>query len=725
MKNLNVNKTLSLATALGLACAATAPAQSAEERFRLPATPLVTHDPYFSIWSTSDKLTESWTTHWTGRQQQLWGMVRIDGKPFRFMGPAPQRPRGEVGLDQVPPALEQTSLEVTPTRTMYGFQGGGVGLRLTFLSPLLPADLDVLSRPVTYVTWELQSSDGRAHDVALYFDASAQVAVNTPEQAVEWSRVKVGDLQVMRVGTDEQPVLAKDGDDLRIDWGYFYLAVAPQGKTSTVISDHRSARTSFVETGALPTADDLRMPRAVTNSLPVMAAVFDVGEVTSTPVSRHLLLAYDDLYSIELFQRRLRPYWRRMGTEAADLLQTAERDYARLTAEGERFDAELTANLKQVGGEEYARLSTLAFRQTIAAHKLAADFDGTPLFFSKENFSNGSISTIDVTYPSSPFFLLLNPELLKALIRPVLDYAASARWPWPYAPHDIGRYPRANGQGYGGGERSEANQMPVEESGNILIMMAALAQVEGNAKFAEQYWPLMQKWAEYLRAKGFDPENQLSTDDFAGHLAHNTNLSIKAILALGSYARLSEMTGRTSEARTYRKLAEDMARDWMKAADDGTHYRLAFDKSGTWSQKYNLVWDRLLGLHLFPSSVARKELAFYKTKQNRFGLPLDNRETYTKLDWILWTATLAESLSDFQTFVQPVYQFVNETPDRVPLTDWYWTIDAKKRGFQARSVVGGVYIKMLADAEMWRKWSRRGSAIEAKGLSGQGTKKTL
>lgn len=146
-----------------------------------------------------------------------------------------------------------------------------------------------------------------------------------------------------------------------------------------------------------------------------------------------------------------------------------------------------------------------------------------------------------------------------------------------------------------------------------------------------------------------------------------------------------------------------MVEKWLKMADDGDHYRLAFDKPGTWSQKYNLVWDKLLGLNLFPPQVVRREISFYKTKQNAYGLPLDNRETYTKLDWIVWTATLAESMEDFRAFITPLYKFVNETPDRVPLTDWYGTVDAKQHGFQARSVVGGVYVKMLADPAMWKK----------------------
>jgi hypothetical protein len=692
------SKFKTLSAALLLLLAAVASAGQTPAPLRPPAVPLVTHDPYFSVWSMGDRLADDRTKHWTGAPHGMVGMARVDGRAYRFMGQS---------HNPLPEPMRQVGLEVTPTRTLYRFEAGGVSLSLTFMSPLLPEDLEVMSRPLTYVTWEARSTDGRAHQVSLYFDCTAELAVNTVDQRVTWTRAKVGGLSVLSTGTQQQPVLEKFGDDLRIDWGHLYLAVPPSGGVSDVIAWNQAARRAFAEAGALPDTDDLQRPRAAKDQMPALAAVIDLGSVGERPVSRFLMLAYDDLYSVEYFNRRLRPYWRRKGAEAADLLKTAERDYASLKERCEKFDAELMRDLRAAGGEEYARVAALAFRQTIAAHKLAADWDGTPVFFSKENFSNGSIDTVDVTYPSAPFFLLFNPQLLKAQLRPVLDYAGSARWKFPFAPHDLGTYPLANGQTYGGGERTEENQMPVEESGNMILLTAALAKAEGDTKFAAQYWPLLSKWAAYLREKGMNPENQLSTDDFAGHLAHNTNLSLKAILALGAYAGLADALGRKAEAADFRREAKSMADRWVRMADDGDHYRLAFDKPGTWSQKYNLVWDRLLGLNLFPSAVARKELAFYKTKQNRYGLPLDNREAYTKLDWIVWTATLADSDEDFKTLVAPLYRFVNESPSRVPLTDWYGTVDGKQSGFQARSVVGGVYIKLLADPALWKKWSAR------------------
>jgi len=664
---------------------------------RPPAVPLLAHDPYFSVWSMTDRLTDDWPRHWTGSTQAICGLARIDDKPYRFMGT----------LSDKLPAMTQTAVEVWPTRTIYRFEAGGTRLTLTFCSPLLVNDLDVLGRSVTYVTFDVQAIDAQAHQVALYLDCSPELAVNTADQKVMWSRYKIGNLAVLRLGAQEQPILAKAGDNLRIDWGWLYLAVPKQDGTDTALAADRAARQGFVESGRLPDHDDLRMPRAANDRWPVTAVAFGLGEVGEKPASRHLLVAYDDIYAIELFQRRLRPYWRRDGADADALLTTADRDYASLTERCRAFDEGLMAALTQVGGREYAQLCALAYRQCLAAHKLAADFDGTPLMFAKENFSNGCIGTVDVIYPACPFFLLFNTDLLRANLKPVLDYAQSARWKWPFAPHDLGTYPLANGQVYGGGERTEENQMPVEETGNMLIMLAAMSKIDGNAGFAAKYWPMLTKWAEYLKAKGLDPENQLCTDDFAGHLAHNANLSIKAIVAIGAYGQLCEMIGRKDEAAVYLDEAKKMAGQWAKMAADGDHYKLAFDKPGTWSQKYNLVWDKLLGLSIFPPEIAKTEVAFYKTKMNKYGLPLDNRSKYTKSDWLVWTATLAESRPDFEAFIGPLYRFANETPSRVPFTDWYWTHDAKQVGFQARSVIGGIYVKMLAEPELWKKWAGR------------------
>ncbi|WP_338871998.1 DUF4965 domain-containing protein [Spirosoma sp. SC4-14] len=791
-----------------------------------PATPLITVDPYTSIWSFGSQLNGDATRHWTGQSQQLNGLIRVDGQTFRFLGkpsfagetivPTAQRQayqarystdkptsenwiksdfddsqwatgegtfgsrdgdhtkwttpdlyvRRTVMLDQIPDgpllvnaiqndnyelfingermtkvsgvspnyrltatnrkasevlrkgknviaihsqnmsgpgfvdlglveehvlnykAATQTGSRMTATQSEYTFVAAGIELTVTFMAPLLMDNLEVLSRPVQYITYQVRSIDGKPHQVQLYTDASAELAVNSPEQLVSWRRGRTGNLDYMRVGTLEQKVLGRKGDDVRIDWGHLYLASVSEPGTSRRIGSLASALNQFEREGRVTDLHE-RMPRLVSDSLPVLATSIDLGTINRKPIERHLLIGYDDIKSVEYVGQPLNAWWRRYGNKSIEqALQEAEADYHKLKTDCDAFDKRLYADALRAGGDTYAQLCVLAYRQTIAAHKLVAGPKGEAFFFSKENFSNGSIGTVDVTYPSAPLFLLYNPLLLKGMMEPIFQYSESGRWTKPFAAHDVGTYPLANGQTYG-------EDMPVEECGNMLILTAAIAAVEGNPNYARQHWATLTTWTDYLIKEGFDPANQLCTDDFAGHIARNANLSIKAIMGIASYGYLAGRMGDKARESEYLEMARDLARKWTKLADDGDHYTLTFENKGTWSQKYNLIWDKLLKLAIFPEDVARKEVAYYLTKQQPFGLPLDSRRTYTKSDWIIWTATLADKPADFEALVAPVLRFVNESPDRIPLSDWHETTDGKHVGFRARSVVGGYFIKML------------------------------
>ena len=586
---------------------------------RPPAVPLVPVDPYFSIWSAGDKLTDgganggSSIVHWTGAPNSLASLLRIDGKPFRIMGSSPR----EI------PALEQTALEILPTTVTYTFAGSGIEAKLSFMTPLLPDDLLVFSRPIAYLTWSVKSTDGQPHDVQIHYDNTAELVVNDVKtEQVVCSKETFGEVAVLKVGSVEQPVLRHQGDRVRINWGYEYVAVPADQHGQLRIAAADAARHEWQSGGV----DAALEPSSVADA-PVLSVKFDLGKVTAQPVTRWLMLAYDDIHSIQYFRKNLNAYWKKDGASIGDLLRLSATEYETLQRRCQEFDRELMADLTAAGGPKYAWLGAQAYRQSLAASKVVADDNGQPLYFCKENTSNGCLGTVDVFYPQAPLVLLISPSLSKAMLAPLLEYASSSKWNWPNAPHDLGTWPKANGQVYGGTQSNGG--MPVEETGNMLLLVAAVAQADGNAEFAGRYWPVLTKWAEYLQNYGRDPENQLCTDDFAGHLAHNANLAGKAICALGAYGKLAGMRGDTATADKYLGMAREFALGWIKQADDGDHFRLAFDQPNTWSSKYNLVWDKILGLNLFPDEAIQKEMAFYRRHIDKYGLPLDGRPQRT------------------------------------------------------------------------------------------------
>jgi hypothetical protein len=586
-------------------------------------------------------------------------------------------------------AAVQKSAIVMPTQTFYKFDCGAVQLDLIFTSPLLMNNLDLFSRPINYITWQVRSLDGKKHDVQIYLEATPEFAVNKISQSITSDMFTENGLTFLKTGTIEQPVLAKKGDDIRIDWGYLYLTAKTEKQAAMAVGEASTLRQDFVSKGKISGTIDKTLPEKMYQKMTALSYSKQYAKVGSAVVSDHILFGYDDILSIQYFGDNLPGYWTKGGTvNIKQAFSLAEKEYASIMDQCSAFDRQMMKDAEAAGGKKYAELCALTYRQSIAAHKLVNTKDGVLLFLSKENFSNGCIATVDVTYPSAPLYLIYNPDLLKGMLNGIFYFSESGKWTKPYAAHDIGTYPLANGVVY-------STDMPVEEAGNMIILATAIAVAEGNAAYAEKHWTVLTTWANYLIEKGLDPENQLCTDDFAGHLAHNANLSIKAIMGVAGYGKMAEMLGKKDIASKYTTKAREMAVEWIKMDQEGDHFRLTFDQPGTWSQKYNLVWDKVLNLGIFPAEVARKEIPFYLTKQQVYGLPLDSRKTYTKSDWIMWTATLADDLETFKKLTDPVWKYANETTTRMPLSDWHETIDGKSVGFRARSVVGGYFMKML------------------------------
>ena len=800
--------------------------------FRAPAYPLITIDPYISAWSHTDKLYEDDVRHWTGTEHPLVGVLRVDGKCYRFMGKDKQvlkailkdarneewqakytntlpladwykKEYNDVGWqagvgafgsadmshvktgwsqgdiwirrkfsidhknvikkklyliyshddifelylngqmlvntgykwrnyvvqpldaeqvksltsednlitahchntmggayvdfglfteDEVESFFgteaEQIKVNVLPTQTYYSFYCGPVQLDLKFTSPLVLTDLDLLSSPVNYISYEVRSLDKRAHDVQIYFSATTKWAVNSPEQEVSVESYQSSGIHVLKTGTLEQNVLGKSGDIICIDWGYFYLAGKQTEASDMSMGAPVSIQKSFAEKGILPVTKTTRTSARLDKDETLLAYSENMGNVKEQKAEGYLMIGYDDIASVQYFGQNLKAYWKKKYPTMEAALADARKNYTKTMQRCDEWDYKVMKDAVEAGGQQYAELCAASYRQAVAAHKLVLGPEDELFFFSKENNSNGSIGTVDVTYPSCPVFIQYNTEIMKAMLNFIFDYSESGRWKKNFAAHDVGTYPLANGQTY-------QEDMPVEETGNMLIMTTAIAIADGNADYAAKHWETLTIWSNYLAEEGLDPENQLCTEDFAGHLAHNANLSAKAIMAIAGYGRLAKMLNKPEEAKKYTEMAKKMAIEWESKANDGDHYRLAFDRPDTWSQKYNFVWDKTLGMNVLPTEIMKKEVAFYLKNQNKYGLPLDNRFTWGKIDDTVWSATMADSESDFQELIRPIWKYVNETSSRVPLGDWYETLNADYINFRARSVVGGVFMKSL------------------------------
>lgn len=624
-------------------------------KLRPPSYPLIAVDPYFSVWS-SGNAGNRMPFHWTESVNTLYITVTVDGEEKAVVGRVSDHKK------QLP-KLPQTGLDMDLFSTFLTFEDEKIRLRLHFSTPTLVTDPELSSRPVSALAATYESLDQAEHEVFLKISCGEDLVLNKRGEGRAYSEpVKIDGMSAVRMGSGSQAVLGRKGDNVRIDWGYFYLCVSGLAETGNEIADGVYA----------------------------VYARTPLAEKTGC----RIFFAYDDIDSINYFGKPLKAYWKKDGKTVEEGIAQAAENYEADRKDCREFGDRVLEEARRKGGDEYAELLILAYRQVMAAHKLVSDEEDGLLYISKECLSNGSAATVDVTYPSAPLFLLYNPELLKGMLRPIFRYAASDAWKYDFAPHDVGTYPLLFGQTYYGGAREY--QMPVEECGNMIILMAALCRAEGNADFAAKHREVLKTWYRYLCEYGEDPENQLCTDDFAGHMAHNVNLAIKAVMGMAGYADILRRLNQEQEAQevmqTARKTAESIL---ARAQNPDGSTRLAFDQPDTYSLKYNAVWDKIFGTGLFPDSFFENETTRYLKEQDVYGTPLDNRGAYTKSDWLLWAACLSNNEKDFRAMIHPMWKAYHTMRSMAPMTDLYFTDTSEKWQFQHRSVQGGLFIRLM------------------------------
>ncbi len=633
---------------------------------RPAAVPLITVDPYFSIWSCNDCLHDDTTRNWTEKPNPIMVGINVCDK-FYSMGATSN------DFVQAGHKMLQTGLEVRPLSTIYKFENEFAEVTLTFVTPLLIDRPDIFSRPISYIEYDIKRKCEEDKKIEFVFGINARCCVGNANEEVTFRQTEFS----MCCGNKVQKLLSESGDMVGINWGYLHLC-------------DKDAFVTVCDNEEGPFCCDIKK----VSSEKTYNAYGDMPYITvvKPEMAGVITVAYDEVKTMEYFEKTREEYPNRFFSDFGEMVSAAKNEYKELKRLCDGFDKRLQEEAMSYG-ENYKIIVSLAYRQAVAAHKLGTDDDGNFIFLSKECESNGCMGTIDLTYPSMPLFLKYNPKLVEAMLRPIVKYAKSKEWPYEFVPHDVGRYPLANGQVYGKNddkEKQRLSQMPIEETGNMLICLAAVKKyLKETPQLFKENKALMKQWAEYLVKYGYDPGMQLCTDDFAGKSNHNCNLSLKAILGIASYSVLSD-------DEEYMKKAKDYAEKWeedAKAPHGGT--RLSFDNPESWSIKYNIVWDSILGFNIFSKKVKENEIKLYKTKINRYGVPLDSRSDYTKLDWFMWSACITDDEEYFKKVTECIVNMINETPDRVPLTDWYYSSTGAHIAFQNRSVVGGVFIPMI------------------------------
>ena len=634
---------------------------------KLPSYPITTIDPHFSIWSKGDTINSADTNLWCGTKMRIEGKVFIDGKAYIFLGKDDKK------------ILKQNEAEIKAFSSEYIFDTDDFSLKFTTWSPFLFDDFHMLSCPCSFFDVDVSMKDEKEHTVAVEFTAYDELCKGKSKFGkVEKCKKTVGNAEFVKMGLANQKPLNDSGDNFAADWGYVYfLGGNCFDNEKGIVSYHKAN--------------------------------------VKGNISFNTVIAYDDVYSINYFGDYLKGLW----TEKFDCIENAmiycaenrEELFTKINAQSEKIEEDA----ESFGGN-YQKILAAAVRQIFAGHKLVKDKNGELLYLSKECHSNGCINTVDVSYPAMPMYLLYAPELVKAMLTGIFFFDESDIWKAPYAPHDIGRYPFACGQvyslaihmhlvphkiGYQNVYKSKSKkvfmerfQMPVEECGNMLILSYAYYKETQDKAFLERYLPTLNMWADYLVKKGVVLDNQLCTDDFAGHSTKNVNLAIKGIMGIACFGEICNALGKEN---AYSAKSKEYADELCRVCGvKDTYLPFSIGKKDTWSLKYNLVWDRVYGFNLFSSDIYKAETLLYREKLNKYGVPLDFRKDFTKTDWMLWAACLDETNENVELFSEKIVAYLADALDKTCFSDWIETKKPKQSGFDHRTVQAGLWMPVLA-----------------------------
>lgn len=746
-----------------------------------PVLPLIVRNPYLSTWLGNARGLpwDHWPIFWTGQEVGLGVLAAVPESDtvYPLLGrPHDSLPRSGQSFNVSYPTYLGTTFDASTTNLTYSIPAAFLNnppleITLSFLSPITPTSTFRQSIPASYLTVHVSGE----FDVDIYIDMNGLWVSANRGNTITWElsqsavlgKNEEKPLKTWKVKRMVEQLLTEDAD--RAEWGTLHFTGPPdvqhEAGTSALL------RQRFSRTGTLQNVVDGNF-RGIMDEEPVFAfsKSFKLKNASSAEggkASDSVLFTIGHIQDpvIQFASARgntlMRPLWASYYLSADEVLNFHYYDFETSFNLASNYSMQLEKDALVSGSEDYKDILAISARQVIGA----CSFSGTPedpVIFFKEISSDGNMNTVDVIYPAFPWFLYTNPKWLAYVLEPLIEHQLSGQYPNDYSMHDLGaHFPNATGHPDGRDE-----YMPVEECGNMLIMGLALinsliyetkpasiwsatgikenldthnsfslhadgdffddtfggpvsAKGEKQARqWIEKSYKLWKQWAGYLVRESLIPANQLSTDDFAGWLANQTNLALKGIIGIRAMSEISELVGEEEDAKYYKEVSENYIQRWtdeFALSRDGTHAKLAYTWFGSWTTLYNLFADALLCFHIpsksktlgavgqtpilfqgsktafVDSKIYKIQSDWYHNVRQRYGLPLDSRHMYTKSDWEFF-AVAVSSKQVREEIVDSIALWVNETSTDRPLTDLYDTEgDGGFPGiyFKARPVVGG------------------------------------
>ncbi|KAF2860716.1 glutaminase A L-glutamine amidohydrolase [Piedraia hortae CBS 480.64] len=749
-----------------------------------PILPLIVRGPYLSTWldNARDVPWSRWPMFYN--RESIGFSVLASVPHTSNVYPLLGRAHDSLDLNSSAynvtfPRYQGAQYDPSTTNLTYSLDNDNIHLTLSFLSPITPTSTLRQAIPASYIQVHVCGSS----NVNVYIDANGEWAAGDRGAEIEWELNTAKGTKTWSVKRKNELLFTENND--RAEWGTFHFTGPEEAHFEAGTS--AGIRHRFAKGGRVNDTIDNRF-RSVMDDEPVFAFSRFFNLTQKAEQSALFTLALVQSPVVQFASARgltaMRSLWQSYFSSSAELIQYHYHDYPSALALSSNYTAQVFKDSERHGGNHTDILS-LSARQAMGA----LSFSGTPqnpLIFLKEISSNGNAQTVDIIFPASPFFFYTNPRWLVYLLEPIIEHTLSGQYPNDYAMHDLGtHFPNLTGHADGKDE-----YMPVEESGNLLIIALALvnnlmkrespwstapsgplnlfplsadkrldgknslwvgptspfslmADVNGidlpsrdpgrqSKKWLTRTYPLLKQWTSYLVEYALEPHNQLSTDDFAGWLALQTNLALKGIIGIKAMATLSALNSQPADEKYYQNISESYIAHWQNRAisRDGKRAKLAYDWYGSWTTLYSLYADSLLCFHphhksreadiplhnqqspqlplnpvhresanFIPEDLYTAQSTWYKSVIQKFGLPLDSRHLLSKSDWQFEAAAVASPETRSIIFDR-IAKWVNETVTDKPLSDLFVTEGGggfPGPDFFARPVVGGHFAVVVLD----------------------------